>query len=86
MNIDILLDVKTMLGEGPLWDVDQQRLYWIDSFGQRIFRATAAGSELRAWLVPAPIGSMALTRDASAARSSARSRGASPCFYPEMDH
>jgi sugar lactone lactonase YvrE len=62
-KIDIVLDVKTLLGEGPLWDVEQQRLYWIDSHGQRIFRATADGRELRSWLVPAQIGSMALTRD-----------------------
>jgi L-arabinonolactonase len=67
MKIDILLDVKTLLGEGPLWDVDQQRLYWLDSHGQRIFRAAADGRELRSWLVPAPIGSMALTHDGSGA-------------------
>src|SRR5215213_3197911 len=67
MNIDIVLDVKTLLGEGPLWDVDQQRLYWIDSFGQRVFRSTADGRELRSWLVPDPIGSMALTNDGSGA-------------------
>ena len=30
MRIEVLVDVKTMLGEGPLWDVEQQRLYWID--------------------------------------------------------
>ena len=30
MRIEVLVDVKTTLGEGPLWDVDQQRLYWID--------------------------------------------------------
>ena len=28
----MLIDVKTLLGEGPLWDVDEQRLYFIDSF------------------------------------------------------
>ena len=67
MQIDIFLDVKTILGEGPLWDVEQERLYWIDSFGQRVFRATADGRELRSWLVPAPIGSLALTRDGSTA-------------------
>ena len=67
MEIDVVLDVKTLLGEGPLWDVEQQRLYWVDIFGQRIFRATADGRELRSWLVPAPIGSMALTRDGSGA-------------------
>lgn len=30
MRIDVLVDVKTTLGEGPLWDIEQQRLYWID--------------------------------------------------------
>ena len=39
MRIEVLVDVKTTLGEGPLWDVDQQRLYWIDSFDGRVFRA-----------------------------------------------
>jgi L-arabinonolactonase len=67
MKIDIVVDVKTLLGEGPLWDVEQQRLYWVDSYGQRVFRATADGGELRSWLVPAPIGSMALTRDGDGA-------------------
>ena len=67
MRIDILLDVKTTLGEGPLWDVDQQRLYWIDSFDGRVFRATADGRELRAWDVPQKIGSMALLKDGSGA-------------------
>lgn len=67
MKIDIFVDVKTILGEGPLWDVEQERLYWIDSLGPRIFRARADGRELRSWLQPAPIGSMALTRDGSTA-------------------
>ncbi len=67
MKIDIVLDVKTILGEGPLWDVDQERLYWVDSKDARVFRATADGRELRSWLVPAPIGSMALTKDGTTA-------------------
>ena len=60
MRIEVLIDVKTILGENPLWDVDEQRLYWIDSFGQNVFRCTADGSEVRAWDMPAKIGSMAL--------------------------
>ena len=67
MRIDILLDVKTTLGEGPLWDAEQQRLYWIDSFDGRVFRATADGRELRAWDVPQKIGSMALRKDGQGA-------------------
>jgi sugar lactone lactonase YvrE len=35
MRIEVLADVKTTLGEGPLWDVEEQRLHWIDSFDGR---------------------------------------------------
>ena len=67
MRIEVLVDVKTTLGEGPLWDVEQERLYWIDSFDGRVFRATAAGSEIRCWDVPQKIGSMALRKDGAGA-------------------
>jgi len=63
MQIEVLVDVKTTLGEGPLWDVEQQRLYWIDSFDGRVFRATADGREIRCWDVPQKIGSMAIRKD-----------------------
>jgi L-arabinonolactonase len=69
MRIEVLVDVKTILGEGPLWDVEEQRLYWIDSFGCNVFRATADGREVRAWDVPAKIGSMALRRRGGAVLS-----------------
>ncbi|TCT09101.1 SMP-30/gluconolactonase/LRE family protein [Paralcaligenes ureilyticus] len=72
MKIDILVDVKTTLGEGPLWDVDEQRLYWVDSADGRIFRSTADGRELRAWQVPEKIGSMALRKNGGAVVSLAR--------------
>src|SRR4051794_15206895 len=69
MRIEVLIDVKTILGEGPLWDIEEQRLYWIDSFGCNVFRATADGREVRAWDVPAKIGSMALRRKGGAVLS-----------------
>ncbi|WP_192356636.1 SMP-30/gluconolactonase/LRE family protein [Mesorhizobium mediterraneum] len=67
MKIEVVVDVKTTLGEGPLWDVEQERLYWIDSFDGRVFRATADGREIRCWDVPMKIGSMALRKDGSGA-------------------
>lgn len=67
MKIDVLLDVKTTLGEGPVWDVDQQRLYFIDSMDGRVFRCTADGTEIRAWDVPGKIGSMALRKNGDGA-------------------
>ncbi|OZI39226.1 calcium-binding protein [Bordetella genomosp. 1] len=66
MRIEVLIDVKTQLGEGPLWDVQEQRLYWVDSFGGHVFRCTADGREVRAWEVPDKIGSMALRQGGGA--------------------
>lgn len=67
MRIEVLVDVKTTLGEGPVWDVEQQRLYWIDSADGRILRCTDDGRELRAWDVGQKIGSMALRHNGAAA-------------------
>lgn len=67
MRIEVLLDVKTTLGEGPVWDVEQQRLYFIDSMDGRVFRCTADGTEIRAWDVPGKIGSMALRKNGQGA-------------------
>ena len=72
MRIEVLVDVKTILGEGPLWDVEEQRLYWIDSFGMNVFRCTHDGREIRAWDVPQKIGSMALRKRGGAVLSLAR--------------
>ena len=72
MRIEVLVDVKTTLGEGPLWDVEEQRHYWIDSFYGRVFRCTADGREVRAWDVPQKIGSMCLRRGGGAVVSLAR--------------
>lgn len=72
MQIEVLIDVKTTLGEGPLWDVDEQRLYWIDSFDGRVFRCTAEGREVRAWDLPQKIGSMCLRKSGGAVLSLVR--------------
>ena len=60
MEIKQLVDCKTVLGEGPLWDVAEQKLYWIDSLQPRIFRSDEHGRGVESWDVPAAIGSMAL--------------------------
>jgi L-arabinonolactonase len=66
VQIDIIADVKPILGEGPLWDVDTERIYWIDALGGVVYRATADGREIRAWDVPGKIGAMALRRSGGA--------------------
>lgn len=66
LRIDLLVDARAALGEGPLWDVAEQRLYWIDSFGDKVHRCDAGGGERRSWDVPANIGSMALRESGGA--------------------
>ena len=36
LRIDLIDDARAELGEGPLWDVAEQRLYWIDSLGAQV--------------------------------------------------
>ncbi|GJH14548.1 SMP-30/gluconolactonase/LRE family protein [Caballeronia novacaledonica] len=67
MKIEILLDIKNRLGEGPLWDAESERLYWIDSLGCVAYRCTHDGREIRAWDLPDAIGSMAIRKDGNGA-------------------
>jgi D-xylono/L-arabinono-1,4-lactonase len=38
MNLEAIADYACVTGEGPLWHVEEQRLYWIDIPTGRIFR------------------------------------------------
>ncbi len=60
LRIEVACEDRDLLGEGPLWDVQEQRLYWIDSYGPAIHRIDANGGDKRTWRLPEPIGSMAL--------------------------
>lgn len=60
LRIEVLSDRPDQLGEGPLWDVAEQRFYWIDSYGPAIHSTDAVGGDRRSWSLPEPIGSMAL--------------------------
>ena len=51
---------RCKVGEGPVWDVTEQALYYIDILERKVFRWHPATGEHRAWDVPDMIGSMAL--------------------------
>jgi len=69
LRIEIFSDRKDSLGEGPLWDIKEERLYWIDSYGQSVHRADLKGDDRKSWKVPEPIGSMALREKGGAVLS-----------------
>jgi L-arabinonolactonase len=51
---------RCIIGEGPVWDVAEQALYFIDILGKKVLRFNPASGETREWAVPDVIGSMAL--------------------------
>lgn len=69
LRIELLEDARAQLGEGPLWDVKEQRLYWIDSLGKAVHRCDASGNDRRSWAVPKEVGSMALRQHGGAVLS-----------------
>ncbi|MGA2765843.1 MAG: SMP-30/gluconolactonase/LRE family protein [Spirochaetia bacterium] len=62
MRIELLVDKQNILGEGPVWDVQEQRLYWIDSLGREVFRISEDGGHFERHAVPGDIGSLALRK------------------------
>ncbi len=44
------------LGEGPLWSVREQALYWVDILSQRLHCLHPSTGTLRHWDMPEPIG------------------------------
>lgn len=45
MRIEVLLYLKTRPGESPVWDVEQLRLWWVDSLNGDLFACHAQGGE-----------------------------------------
>ena len=61
-KVDLVLDARAELGEGPIWDPDAGQLVWVDIQAGRLHRtdpSTGADSTLE---VGRPVGSVALRR------------------------
>jgi sugar lactone lactonase YvrE len=68
MNVELVLDAKATLGEGPAWDEKTQTLYWVDILGKRIYTATGVLTELDEFigcLAPRKNGNLILGKRAS---------------------
>lgn len=51
---------RRSVGEGPVWDVAEQAMYYIDILEKKVLRWHPASGATREWAVPDMIGSMAL--------------------------
>ncbi len=66
LDIRVCVACTNLLGEGPLWDGTEGRLYWIDGLGKEIWRCVPDGSAVEKWSLPTVIGSMALRQGGGA--------------------
>jgi len=60
VNVEVVVPCKNQLGEGPLWDVREQMIYWVDGKSSEIWRHDPATGETRTWNTPEDPGSFAL--------------------------
>ena len=65
-DIRICVPCKNMLGEGPIWDAEEQRLYWVDGLEGKLLSCSAHGADVLQWALPAEIGSFALRKGGGA--------------------
>ncbi|RKK04640.1 SMP-30/gluconolactonase/LRE family protein [Pseudoroseomonas wenyumeiae] len=57
------------LGEGPIWDAETQRLYWLDSLAGTLHTLDPTTGAHKTLSVPAPVGSMSLRKAGGAVLS-----------------
>jgi L-arabinonolactonase len=63
METRVITESRMTMGEGPLWDVDQERLHWIDVFQATVHQCTLDGKHLRSSKFPgSTISSLALRK------------------------
>jgi sugar lactone lactonase YvrE len=61
MRIRALSEHRCHLGEGPLWDQQDQALYWVDSYGPTLYRYASDSGQTELWQLPGKeVGSIAL--------------------------
>jgi len=53
-------DTSDILGEGPVWDVQEQAFYWVDIRGRAVRRYDWHTGRVRSWTMPEMVGSLAL--------------------------
>lgn len=71
IRIECVLECGNHLGEGPVWDVDERCLYWVDGTGRRvgnpsIWRMDPRTGNIRNWSLGHDVGAMALRNNGGA--------------------
>lgn len=58
--VSCALETKALLGEGPVWSVREQALYWVDIRAPALHRLDPATGVDQAWPMPSPVSALTL--------------------------
>ncbi len=61
MNIERVAEFRCTVGEGPVWDVKTQSLFFVDLVGQTLWRYRPATGEQTSWSLPLAVAGFSLT-------------------------
>ncbi len=66
--IERVVDCANHLGESPIWDVEEGRLYWLDGTGRRVgnpafWRYDPRSGKVESWALDRDVGALALRRN-----------------------
>ena len=56
-------DIRCRLGEGPLWSVRENAVYWVDIYAPALHRISLYDSDVRTWAMPEKTGWVVERRD-----------------------
>jgi len=62
-RFECVLDIRASLGEGPIWSVQEQALYWVDINRPSLNRFDPRSGRNVAWEMPSAIGCCAMRRE-----------------------
>ena len=58
-EVKLVVNCQNILGEGPVWSVDEQKLYWTDIESLQLWQLDPASSETLTWDMPEKVCSIA---------------------------
>ena len=62
-RVDCLVDARSALAQGLLWDDQAHRLFWIDTPAGELFAVSLTSGVVQSWSLPCAVGAIALCRD-----------------------
>ena len=60
MQVQRVGETSDVLGEGPVWDVQEQAFYWVDIRSRLVRRYDWSTHRLQSWTLPEMVGSLAV--------------------------